>query len=452
MPADPIHALHGHRPALTVASIYAVVGILWVSLSDRILAFLVTDVTTVTAIQSYKGWLYVLLTAALIYYLVETQTDASARATNQLKEREDELRLTFQNAPTAIITFDMQGRFLSANQSACTMLGYSESELGSISFRELTHPEDLTEGEQLLKQCARGELRSYTYEKRYLHKEGQIIHAMVHNGVVYSSSGRPSVLVAQIEDLTQRRKAEQEAREHRERLAHVDRVSLLGEMAAGIAHEINQPLTAIANYADAARRRVSSASADPTKLLDTLQKVSEQAQRAGEVIRKLRALVKKRESERELVDINDLVRDSVKLADVDARIHDIAIEVELMTSAPVYVDAVQIEQVILNLLRNAVDASECETDGDRIVRARTHIVDGLVEVSVTDSGSGITEEAEEKLFSPFFTTKRAGMGMGLSISRSIINSHGGHLWFSRNPDRGTTFRFTLPQEATEAHE
>ena len=260
--------------------------------------------------------------------------------------------------------------------------------------------------------------------------------------------------MAQVEDLTRRRKAEEEAREHRERLAHVDRVSLLGEMAAGIAHEINQPLTAISNYADAARRRVSSSGTDPAKLLNSLEKVTEQAQRAGEVIRRLRALVKKGESKRELANINDLLRDTVKLADADARIYDISIDVDLNAQNPtVYVDPIQIQQVILNLLRNAVDATEEGGDSERSVRAKTTIVDDeLVEVAVSDRGIGINDEAAKKLFSPFFTTKQSGMGMGLSISHSIINSHGGHLWFTRLPANGTSFHFTLPIESGAVNE
>jgi C4-dicarboxylate-specific signal transduction histidine kinase len=245
-----------------------------------------------------------------------------------------------------------------------------------------------------------------------------------------------------------RQKAEQEARVHRERLAHVDRVSLLGEMAAGIAHEINQPLTAIANYADAARRRVQSARADPTSLLVSLEKVSEQAQRAGEVIRRLRALVKRGETHRELVDINELVRDSVKLATVDARIHNIEIDLELKAQrAIVYVDSIQIQQVVLNLVKNAADATEEAESEHHTVLVKTEVVDEeLVELSVTDHGVGITDDAAGQLFSPFFTTKKSGMGMGLSISHSIINSHGGHLWFSRLPEKGTIFHFTLPLE------
>jgi two-component system sensor kinase FixL len=454
MSLDSITAPVSHKPAFRVAAIYTVIGALWVLLSDKVLGVMVADLQTIIALESYKGWVFVLLTGILIYYLVDTQAGISAKFQQQLRERDGELRLTFQNAPTAIITFDMQGRFLSVNQSACELFGYTEQELRGVSYKEITHEEDAAESDQLLQQCARGDLKTYTYETRYVHKDMHVIHGRVHNGTVYGSDGRPSFLVAQVEDLTHRRKAEHEAREHRERLAHVDRVSLLGEMAAGIAHEINQPLTAISNYADAARRRVLADSADPAKLLKSLEKVSEQAHRAGEVIRRLRSLVKKGTSQRDNCNINDLLRDSVKLAAVDARIRDVSIEVNFQAGSPrVFVDQIQIQQVILNLLRNAVDATESDPDEDRTVRATTEIVDGeLIEVSVEDQGVGVTDAEAEKLFSPFFTTKKAGMGMGLSISHSIINAHGGHLWFSSNEQRGTTFHFTLPIEHGEHNE
>ncbi len=446
----PAHARR-YRPALKVALIYGAFGMVWTMLGHAVsgagagFGALFTD---------YGDLVFILLSAVLIYVLVDTHSHASSRMRAQLRAREDELRLTFENAPSAIATLDLDGYFLSANHRACEMLGYPEAELCRLSFRDVTHPEDVEASEHVLAQCACGELSTYTFEKRYKHKDGHTVHGMVHNGIVYGSDGYPAMLVAQIEDLTDQRKTEQDAIENRERLAHVDRVSLLGEMAAGIAHEINQPLTAIANYADAARRRVGADNADPAKLLSSLEKVSRQAQRAGEVIRRLRALVRKRESQREHADINELTRDSVKLADVDARIHDINIDVELTSeTTTVYVDSVQIQQVILNLLRNAVDATETEPSANRTIELKTDIVDGeLVEVSVTDSGEGVSDEAAERVFSPFFTTKQSGMGMGLSISRSIINSHGGHLWFTRNPARGTTFQFTLPLHRETAHE
>ena len=364
----------------------------------------------------------------------------------RLTQREKELRLTIENAPIPISTVGLDGTVLSANPSFCKMLGYTQSEIVRMTFRDFTHPDDLPLTVTLMDEALRGERDTYTYQKRYVHKDGRVVHVVLHNGVVRDDEGRSVMIVVQVEDLTERMKAEEEAREHRERLAHVDRLNVMGEMAASIAHEINQPLSAIANYTNAAYRRIGAGRLDAGKLSSSLVKIDEQAQRAGEVVRRLRNLVKKRESQRELLDINDLVCDSLRLAEVDARIHDVVVEASL-TDAPsrVLADPVQIEQVILNLLRNAIDAMGMVPKNESRLEVRTTERDHFVEVSVCDRGTGITKLHERHLFEPFFTTKVAGMGMGLSISHSIISAHGGLFWFRRNAERGVTFYFSLPK-------
>jgi len=364
----------------------------------------------------------------------------------RLMQREEELRLTIENAPIPIATVGLDGVVLSANPSFCKMLGYAQREIGRMSFRDFTYPDDLPLTVTLMEEALRGEGDTYSYQKRYVHKDGRVVHVVLHNGVVRDERGRPVMIVVQVEDLTERMQAEEEAREHRERLAHVDRLNVMGEMAASIAHEINQPLSAIANYTNAAFRRVSAGRLDGDKLSASLTKIDEQAQRAGEVVRRLRNLVKKRESQRELLNVNDIVRESLRLAEVDARIHDVVVEVSLTESSScVLADPVQIEQVILNLLRNAIDAMGMVPKEESRLMVRTDASENFVEVSVCDRGTGITRLHEQHLFEPFFTTKVAGMGMGLSISHSIISAHGGRFWFTRNPERGVTFHFSLPK-------
>ena len=252
----------------------------------------------------------------------------------RLMQREEELRLTIENAPIPIATVELNGTVMNANPSFCAMLGYSESEMRAMTFRDFTHPDDIDQSVALMEVALQGSGDTYAYQKRYLKKDGQVVHVVLHNGVVRDEQGAAVMIVVQVQDLTERLHAEAEAREHRERLAHVDRLNVMGEMAASIAHEINQPLSAIANYTNAAHRRVSSGDLDSEKLAVSLTKIDEQAQRAGEVVRRLRNLVKKRESERDLFDVNDLVRDSVKLAEVDARIHNLSVEVEMTESLP----------------------------------------------------------------------------------------------------------------------
>lgn len=249
------------------------------------------------------------------------------------------------------------------------------------------------------------------------------------------------------------RRTEEEARETRERLAHVARISTLGEMATGIAHEINQPLAAVATYAQACGRMIRARTANDVELLQTLDRISHEALRAGAIINKLKDLVRRRESSQVRCDLNSLVRDVAGLAAVDAQHHGLELRLSLADDLrPVVVDPVQIQQVVLNLVRNGIEAMD-GCPGDCIVMLRTRDAgEEGVSCAVIDQGVGLGEEQEEELFAPFYTTKESGMGMGLSISRTIIRAHGGRLWFTSNPDCGTTFHFTLPVEEVAARE
>jgi len=243
------------------------------------------------------------------------------------------------------------------------------------------------------------------------------------------------------------RRTQKEARETRERLAHVARLSTLGEMATGIAHEINQPLAAVATYAQACSRMIRARTADDVELLETLDRISREALRAGAIINKLKDLVRRRESGQVACEINNLVRDVAGLASVDARHKGLDLRLALDDGLPTVVaDPVQIQQVILNLIRNGIESMEgCASDCILLVRTAMD-GDQAVVCSVIDNGVGVDEEQEAGLFTPFYTTKESGMGMGLSISRTIVHAHGGKVWYSRNPDRGMTFHFSLPAQ------
>lgn len=239
---------------------------------------------------------------------------------------------------------------------------------------------------------------------------------------------------------------QEKERELRERMTHLTRISTVGEMASNIAHEVNQPLTAIATYAQACHRLVEARNTDDAEVLNVLGQISDEAIRAGEIIHHLRDLVRKREGRRVESSINELVQDVKILASVDARLHGVRLDFSLASSLPpIIVDAIQIQQVVLNLIRNGIDAVK-ETDSpDRSVSVTTRLSDEQsVLVEVSDNGSGIPEDLDEELFEPFFTTKQDGMGMGLSISRTIVKSHDGRMWFSRSPNGGTTFFVSLP--------
>jgi len=220
----------------------------------------------------------------------------------------------------------------------------------------------------------------------------------------------------------------------------------MGEMASSIAHEVTQPLTAIATYAQACRRLVDGGMIEAPEVLDVLERIGNEALRAGDIIRHLRTLVQKRDTEPAECDITKLLREVEPLASVDARLNEVELRFILPPEPPVIrADSVQIQQVVLNLIRNGIDAMVGNPPNRRALEVRVASPDKeAVQVSVKDQGSGLSEKSEKSLFEPFFTTKESGLGLGLSISRSIISSHGGRLWFSRNPEGGSTFSFTLP--------
>ncbi len=247
-------------------------------------------------------------------------------------------------------------------------------------------------------------------------------------------------------DITDFKRAEERARRHQAELTHVLRVSTVGEIAAGLAHEINQPLGAIANYAQGCRRRLTSRSPRPDELLPAIEEIAGQALRAGEIIRRLRQLVQKGEMVHEDADLNAIVTEAVHVIQPQAHQQGVAVSVDLAPGLPrVEVDQIQIEQVVLNLMLNGLEAMQECNGGKLELSVRTALSgDGGVEVAVRDSGLGLTPAISENMFEPFFTSKSSGLGMGLAISRSIVREHGGYLWASNNADRGATFHVVLP--------
>ena len=272
---------------------------------------------------------------------------------------------------------------------------------------------------------------------RYLHHVAQLTR---------DAQGQPLRHVGTVHDVTDRRQTEDDARQLQERLTHFSRLSTMGEMAAGLAHEINQPLSAIAMYAQAAQRFMRAPAREDADVLEALEQINAQALRAGEVIRRLRNFVKNREVKREPVDCNRLLEDLRTLADTDARLNNVRLRIDDQPHLPtVYADPIQLQQVVLNLVRNAIDAmAEVPESQREIVLSARLLPEGEIEVVVADHGTGLAPGATEHLFNPFFTTKSSGTGLGLAISRSIVRAHGGRLWHTPNERTGARFHFTLP--------
>lgn len=287
---------------------------------------------------------------------------------------------------------------------------------------------------------------SLDIEYRVVLRDGTVKHLHHLAQAVFGPDGALQKYVGTIHDVTDRRRAEDEARVLQERLTHFSRLSTMGEMAAGLAHEINQPLSAIATYAQACQRLIRQPEPDIDDITAALQQINAQALRAGEVIRRLRNFVKNREVKREPVNCARLLDDLSTLAETDARLHNIRLRLDCHEPLPtVYADPIQLQQVILNLVRNAIDAMvDAPEDRREVVLMTRPSGDGEIEITVADHGTGLAPEATEHLFNPFFTTKAAGTGLGLAISRSIVRAHGGRLWHTPNDGCGVRFHFTLP--------
>ena len=350
-------------------------------------------------------------------------------------------------AVDAIIVIDHKGRIETFNAAAEAMFGFSAEEVfGKNVSLLMPEPYKSKHDDYLHNYLETGNARiiGIGREAQGNRKGGSVFPIDLSVGEI-PTDDQPK-FVGIIRDETKRKRSEEEAHQTRERLAQFGRLSTLGEMAASLAHELNQPLTAIATYMQACQRLIESGQSDDVEILAALKKCDSQAQRAGDVIRRLRQFVKKRELGRQEVSCEEIIRDLAALAEVDARDNSIPLTIDVAKGLPkIMVDAVQIQQVILNLIRNGIDAMlNMDHYGEGISVSVNSFENDQVKIMVTDHGSGITKEAEKMIFQPFFTTKPSGMGLGLAICRSIIESHGGVLSFTKNPSGGTTFSFTLP--------
>ena len=247
-------------------------------------------------------------------------------------------------------------------------------------------------------------------------------------------------------DITERKQAEELSRQQQEKLQMTSRLITIGEMASTLAHEMNQPLAAIANYTRGCVRRLRSGNWNAAELLDALDKTALQAERAGKVIQRARGFLSKREPAFSACDVNDVIHGVVTLIEIEAENSGVAIAMEFDRSLPrVRCDPVMIEQVVLNLVKNAIEAMQnVALPARRLVLRTSAAAGGMVHVAVSDSGPGVPKNFEEKLLAPFYTTKALGMGLGLHICRSIIEAHAGRLWAELNPEGGATLLFSLP--------
>ena len=356
----------------------------------------------------------------------------------------------------AIVIIDHSGLVETFNAAACRIFGYQSEEVLGHNVSMLMSSADAPRHDDYVHHyLGTGEARVIGIGREVVARRRDGSEFPVSLAVGRIADAEPPRFVGLLHDLTarrheeqQRRVAEEAVRESRERLTHVARLSTLGEMTTGLAHELNQPLTALATYAQAAERLAAQGPAQHDEVVSALRQITAQALRAGAIIKRLRALVRNRETQEELLDLNAVVRELAVLAESDARSNNVQLQLELAPALPpVLGDAIQLQQVMLNLLRNAIDAVCADAASARTICLRTALGAEGVEVAVLDSGPGIDAAIRERLFEAFATTKPEGTGLGLAISRSIVESHRGRLMWRDNPPRGSCFYFQLPAVA-----
>ncbi|MHC4270912.1 MAG: PAS domain S-box protein [Planctomycetota bacterium] len=357
-----------------------------------------------------------------------------------LRKSEEKFRNYIDNAPDGVMVVNREGRFIEANKAACQITGYSKEELLSLSISDTLAPESQQTGIDHFNRVINFGYSSG--EMLYKTKDGNLGYWNV--DAVKISDDR---FLGFVKDITERKKAEQQVQIHQTELAHAWRLNTMGEMSTGMAHELNQPLCAVLNYAQACSRLVKDKEQlNFNELDEALEQIITQTTRAGEIIKRIRHLVGKREPEMMPVGINEIVREVLDMEASEAKQKSIFWQTRLDKHLPsVMADRIEIEQVILNLVRNAFEAMSHIEPSDRRLTIQTTKTDGnKVMIAVSDNGKGLSSEDIEKVFDSFFTTSPNGLGIGLSISRTIVEAHNGHLWAEPNTDRGATFKFTLP--------
>ncbi len=379
-------------------------------------------------------------------WVIATGTDAVGA--DAAREREVRLRSITRTAPDAIVIIDEHGIIDTVNPAAERLFGYAGAELVGRNVKILMpSPHREAHDAHLARYRETGEKRVIGIGRVVVgrRKDGTTFPARLAIGEIELGQGR--LFTGFLHDMTEREDIQRRAGILRQELMHASRLSAMGEMASGIAHELNQPLTAIMNYTRAARRRLDGARSETAPIIDLVDKAGGQADRAAEIIKRLRTFIKRGDSERRLEPINAVVEEAAALALIGASDRDI----ELIFSPddalpPVLIDRIQIQQVVLNILRNAIEAFE--GPGERTVRIETAAsgADGgrAVRVDIRDNGPGLAPGVVDDPFRPFQTTKEDGMGIGLAISRTIIDAHGGRLWAENPPGGGAAFHFSLP--------
>jgi len=367
----------------------------------------------------------------------------------ELRETQERMELAANAAELGMWMWDIVSDEVWITDKGRALFGFAPSEkLDFDRFRSRLHPDDRESVLQAVEKSLRTGAE-YESEYRSVLPDGQVRWIAGRGQVEFNGDGRPVRMRGVAVDITKRKQAEEQTAHHCNEIAHLSRVTTLGELSGSIAHELSLPLSAILSNAQAAQRVLANGHADLAEVREILNDIVSEDKRAGEVIQRLRQWLKKGEVQQHSLRINEVVEDVLKLIHDDLINQHVTVAVELGRNLPLVTgDPVQLQQVLLNLVVNACDAmTNCDAPERRLlIRTGTETPNGssAVLVSVTDRGGSIPEEKMEQIFEPFFTTKAKGMGLGLSVCHTIIAAHRGKLWATNNADCGATFHFSLP--------
>ena len=373
----------------------------------------------------------------------DRQEEERRRAEEALRDSEERFRAVFEQAASSVVLIDLEdGAIVEFNEQTCQTLGYTREEFETLKISDFEVDESAEQVRAHLKRVlAEG---GDSFESKHRTKNGDVRNVVVQTRPIMI---RGKHFVMSIwHDITDLKQAEQREANLRADLAHMGRLVTMGEMASGLAHELNQPLTAIATLAHVAAQTLRSGKElDQAQLAAMCNDIGAQALRAGQLIQRMRSFVKKIVPRRTTLDLPEVLDEILSLMKNDVRHAGIAIRLDLDESLPTtFADKIQVEQVLLNLMRNALESMEHGDGDEHLLTIAADACDGHLRISVRDTGVGISPNGTDELFGTFFTTKPEGMGMGLAICRSIVEAHGGRIWGTPNDDRGATFTFTLP--------
>jgi PAS domain S-box-containing protein len=385
--------------------------------------------------------------------MLQADLKSLARLHGEIEERETKIRRLVDSNIMGVFIWDFDGRILEANDEFLRMVSYDREDLvsGRIRWADLTPPDWRDRNNARIEQ-QKSSGRFGPFEKEYTRKDGSRVPALI-GGATFEEGGNQGV--AYVLDLTERKRVEAEAHKSEQRyreaqleLAHANRVATMGQLTASIAHEVNQPLAGVVANAEACLSWLRRGTPDVDAACRSVEWIIADGNRASEVIGRVRALAKKTDIEKVPLDVNDVVRETIPLVQRELISHQALLRMELAPTLPMILgDRVQLQQVIINLVINGIESMQSVTDRQRelVVRSRQDETQQVL-VSVADCGVGISAENADRLFTAFFTTKSSGMGMGLSICRSIIDAHGGQLWATTCEPRGALFQFTIPAD------